>query len=80
LIGGSSADDDFLLLASHRHIVASNSSFSFCAGRLAATLWGDKTPLLRPDHWFNDPIQDARQDAEWRACSFCATANELGLG
>lgn len=79
LIGGSSADDDFLLLSCHRHIVASNSSFSFCAGRLAATLWGVKTPLLRPDHWFNDPIKDARQDAEWRACGFCATANDLGL-
>jgi hypothetical protein len=79
LIGGSTADDDFLLLASHRHIVASNSSFSFCAGRLAATLWGVKTPLLRPDRWFNDPLKDARQDAEWRACGFCATANDLGL-
>jgi hypothetical protein len=79
ILEGGSAEADFLLLARHRHIVASNSTFSLCAGRLSAELWGFPKTTLRPTRWYVDESLNNAFDAELRACSFCFTAEELCL-
>ena len=79
ILMGGSAEADFLLLARHRHIVASNSTFSLCAGRLSAELWGVPQTTLRPTRWYVDNTLNSAFDAEQRACSFCFTAQDISL-
>ena len=61
----ASAEEDFLALIRHRHIVAGNSSFSLVAGQLAACLWADTHTTILPLQWFSDPALDALQLQEW---------------
>lgn len=64
------AEEDFLFLARHRHIVGSNSTFSLCAGRLASELWG-KTQVLRiPSQWYVDHAKNHQILAELDPCPF----------
>jgi hypothetical protein len=67
---GASAEDDFLFLASHRHIVGSNSTFSLCSGRLAAELWGESHALMIPSRWYVDTDLDNRIQSELSKCAF----------
>ena len=70
---------DFLTLACHRRIVASNSTFSLCAGKLAAMLWGDVGTTLLPRHWYREPSRDALQQQEWRQLDFVVDVWPLQL-
>lgn len=67
---GINAEDDFLFLARHRHIVGSNSTFSLCSGRLAAELWGEPHVLTIPARWYVDPELDDQIQGEWSQCPF----------
>jgi hypothetical protein len=67
---GVNAEDDFLFLARHRHIVGSNSTFSLCSGRLATELWGEPHVLTIPPRWYLDPELDDQIQGEWAQCSF----------
>jgi hypothetical protein len=67
---GVSAEDDFLFLARHRHIVGSNSTFSLCGGRLAAELWGEPEVLTIPSRWYVDSDLNNQIQGEWSQCSF----------
>ena len=66
----SNALDDFLTLVRHRRIVASNSTFSLCAGKLAASLWGDVGTTMLPQRWYRDSSRDVLQQQEWRQLQF----------
>jgi len=67
---GVNAEDDFLFLARHRHIVGSNSTFSLCSGRLATELWGEPHVLTIPSRWYVDPVWDDQIQCEWSQCPF----------
>ena len=69
------AEADFVALLQHRHIVASNSTFSLCAGQLSWVMWGESAgaPLLLPGRWYCDQAFDRQQRQEWEACSFTRT-------
>jgi len=70
VMASSDPQADFLSLARHRHIVASNSTFSLCAGKLASMLWGDAGTTLLPRHWYREPSRDAVQQQEWSQLGF----------
>ena len=70
VMASSDPQADFLALASHRHIVASNSTFSLCAGKLASVLWGVAGTTLLPRHWYREPLRDAVQQQEWSQLGF----------
>ena len=61
---------DFLALACYRHIVTSNSTFSLCASKLSATLWGEARTALVPRHWYVDCASDALQQQELSQLQF----------
>lgn len=61
---------DFLALSSHQTIVASNSTFSLCAGKLASILWGQPRTTLLPVRWYRDPLKDSSQKHEWNQLDF----------
>ena len=79
ILEGGSPEADFILLARHKHIVAANSTFSLCAGRLSSELWGPSSVTLRPDRWYVEDSLDRSFDDELRACAFCLTAHQIGL-
>jgi hypothetical protein len=66
------AESDFIAMVRHRHIVASNSTFSLCAGKLSQLLW--ETPqgqsLLLPESWYKNTAQNKVQMQELENCSF----------
>jgi hypothetical protein len=70
LSASSDSQTDFLALACHRRIVASNSTFSLCAGKLSSKLWGDAGTTLLPRHWYRESSRDAVQQHEWRQLEF----------
>jgi hypothetical protein len=72
----ASAEADFLALIQYRHIVASNSTFSLCAGQLSWLLWGDSSgpTLLLPPRWYVDEAMDIQQRHELESCLFTTTA------
>ena len=76
---GSNAEDDFLFLARHRHIVGSNSTFSLCSGRLAAELWGETESLAIPRQWYVDPALDMQIQAELSQCTFASRIDRILL-
>jgi hypothetical protein len=59
-----SAFEDFMRLASHHIIFASNSTFSLAAGRVSSLLFGQPSTIL-PSAWFVDPIYNASELAKW---------------
>ena len=69
---------DFIELSRYRHIVASNSTFSLCAGHLSWLMWGEalsNPPLLLPLRWYVDDTLNAKQMWELALCpSFFALA------
>ena len=67
-----SAEADFLALLRYRHIVASNSTFSLCAGQLSWLLWGESSgpSLLLPPRWYADEALDRQQRHELETCQF----------
>lgn len=67
---GRSAEEDFLFLTRHRHIVGSNSTFSFCSAKLAAELWSVPQTLSIPARWYVDADLDQQIQSEWSSCSF----------
>jgi hypothetical protein len=67
---GANAEDDFLFLARHRHIVGSNSTFSLCSGRLAAELWDEPQVLTLPGRWYVDAALDHQIQVELATCTF----------
>jgi hypothetical protein len=71
----ASATADFLAMLRYRHIVASNSTFSLCAGQLSWLLWGDSSgpSLLLPPRWYRDEHLDRQQRQELEACRFTTT-------
>ena len=70
MMASSDPQMDFLALACHRHIVTSNSTFSLCASKIAATLWGETRTALVPRHWYVDCSSDALQQQEWSQLQF----------
>lgn len=72
LIAGANPQLDFMELIRHRRIVASNSTFSLCAGQLSSLLWREPRPILLPRRWYRDPERDAAQQQEWRQLKFAA--------
>lgn len=68
----ASAEADFLALLRYRHIVASNSTFSLCAGQLSWLLWAESSgpSLLLPPRWYLDEALDFQQRHELEACLF----------
>lgn len=70
LIASSDPQVDFIELLRHRRIVASNSTFSLCAGQLSAVLWREPRPMLLPPRWYRDPDRDATQQQQWRRLNF----------
>jgi hypothetical protein len=70
LRASKNAQQDFLELLRHRHIVASNSTFSLCAAKLSATLWRQANSAILPPRWYRDHQRDARQQQEWRQLDF----------
>ena len=70
LMASSDPQQDFLTLCCHRRIVASNSTFSLCAGKVASVLWNDAGTILLPRHWYRDQSRDACQQQEWRQLTF----------
>lgn len=67
---GLNAQDDFLFLARHHHIIGSNSTFSLCSARLSAELWGESHVLTIPARWYVDPDLDTQMQAELSQCHF----------
>lgn len=61
---------DFLALCRHRRIVASNSTFSLCAGKVASIMWGEGQTTLLPRHWYREQSRDDCQQKEWRKLTF----------
>ena len=74
---GKSAEDDFLFLARHRHIVGSNSTFSLCSARLSAELWGEEQVLTIPPRWYVDQGLDDQLQSEWSRCSFISRVDQV---
>ncbi len=64
-------EDDFFGLASHRHIVASNSTFGLVASQLSSLLWKEEKTAILPPRWFMNQELDGWQQAEWNDLSFC---------
>ena len=77
ILRGRDAEDDFLLLARHRNLVISNSTFSLCAGRLASELWKKRMTVAHPGRWFLDQAADAKHQNELNSCSFCTSFDNL---
>jgi len=73
------AEDDFLFLARHRHIVGSNSTFSLCAGRLASELWGKAQVLRIPSKWYEDDAKNYQILADLDQCPFVYRMDQCGL-
>jgi len=67
---GGTAEDDFLFLASHRHIVGSNSTFSLCSGKLSHELWGESQSLTLPFNWYRDAAMNKQMQLELEQCAF----------
>ena len=59
-----SAFEDFISLAAHQIIFASNSTFSLAAGRISSLLYGKASTILPPT-WFVDPRRNASELAKW---------------
>jgi hypothetical protein len=74
---GLSAEDDFLFLARHRHIVGCNSTFSLCSGRLASELWGEPHVLRIPSRWYVDTDLDKQIQSELEDCTFVHRINRI---
>jgi hypothetical protein len=72
LIASGNPQADFIELMRHCRIVASNSTFSLCAGQLSAVLWREPKPMLLPPRWYRDPERDAAQQQEWKQLNFVA--------
>ncbi len=70
LLASSDPREDFLALCCHRRIVASNSTFSLCAGKIASILWGEAGTILLPRHWYREPSRDDCQQQEWAQLTF----------
>lgn len=70
LCASKDPQQDFLELLRHRHIVASNSTFSLCAAKLSATLWCESDSAILPPRWYRDPQRDVRQQQEWQQLDF----------
>ena len=70
LIATGDPQEDFLALCCHRRIVASNSTFSLCAGKIASIMWGEGGTILLPRHWYREPSRDDCQQQEWRQLTF----------
>ena len=70
-----SAQEDFRALLQYRHIVASNSTFSLCAGKFSSLLWGNShgATLLLPPRWYANERLDFQQRQELGACQFTKT-------
>jgi len=67
---GADAEDDFLFLAKHRHIIGSNSTFSLTSAKLASELWNEPHVLKLPNRWFVNNTLDAAIKEELLNCSF----------
>lgn len=67
---GADAEDDFLFLAKHRHIIGSNSTFSLTSAKLASELWNEPHVLKLPNRWFVNNALDAAINEELSNCSF----------
>jgi len=70
LLSCGDSKTDFLALACHRRIVASNSTFSLCAGKLSAMLWDEAGTTLLPRYWYRESVRDAEQQREWCQLDF----------
>ena len=70
LMSSGDSRKDFLTLCCHRLIVATNSTFSLCAGKIAAMLWGNSQTTLLPSRWYSEQSRDNRQQSEWEQLSF----------
>jgi hypothetical protein len=70
LLASRDPQEDFLALCCHRRIVASNSTFSLCAGKIASILWGEAQTILLPRHWYREPSRDGHQQQEWGQLTF----------
>lgn len=70
LLEPRNSGQDFLRLCQYRHIVASNSTFSLCAGQISSILSGSSSTTLLPRHWFRDAEMNGRQFAEWSRLPF----------
>lgn len=72
----ASAKNDFLALLRYRHIVASNSTFSLCAGQLSWLLWGQSSgaTVLLPPRWYVNDTMNHHQQQELNACQFTTAA------
>ncbi len=70
LMASNDPQEDFLALCCHRRIVASNSTFSLCAGKIASILWGETRTILLPRHWYREPSRDNCQQREWGQLTF----------
>jgi len=77
---GTDAEDDFLFLAKHRHILGSNSTFSLTSAKLASELWNEPHVLRLPNRWFVDSALDAAINEELSNCSFISYIDARSTG
>ena len=70
LLGPQDAEQDFLRLCQYRNIIASNSTFSLCAGAISSVLAGGLRTTMLPFSWFRDPLQNSLQYVEWSQLPF----------
>ena len=72
----SSAQEDFMELSRHRHVVAGCSTFSLCAGRIAwerlqDTAQSQHHPTLKlPIRWYQDEMMNEQLMTELESCVF----------
>ena len=64
--------EDLLVIASHRYIIASNSTYCLCAAKLSEYVTGNSHHMILPDRWFVDKV---RSDDLFLSLSNCTFVN-----
>lgn len=62
--------EDLLVIASHRYIIASNSTYCLCAAKLSEYITGNSHHMILPDRWYVDKIHSDNLLLSLSNCTF----------
>jgi len=66
--------EDLLVIASHRYIIASNSTFCLCAAKISEYITGNSNHLILPDNWYVDQNHSDSLISSLANCTFANRA------